>query len=309
MALPMPKKSPRKARKKTKAKKKPVARKKAKAKKKPAARKKAKAKKKPAARKKTPMRPKPVAKEKGPTKTELKQASSVLADTLNRMERTAAQEEHERRRMIGLLEALREQLRSKRRKLTPLDIDPEEFGLDVLQVLSLLSLGVDIETISFRRSIPISVYASASGRDDAEHAEAEVDYCVSRLLETIGLERFRGEELIVRSILRFSYARFAEPVTGAEVRSMLGDLVGAVKGEQVEIEARKTSCVAGMLRSIQGVDHATVQIGPLLILKDGKGSQIAAMALAPAQLAFLAGHQEMAASPAALRKELETVSG
>ncbi len=263
---------------------------------------------KPARKKPAPARAVKAKAKKEPTKTELRQASSVLADTLNRMERTAAQEEHERRRMIGLLEALREQLQSKRRKMTPMDVDPEEFGQDILQVLSLLSLGVDLDAISFRRCVPVSVYASASGRDDAEHAEAEVDYCVSRLLEVIGLERFRGEELIVHSILRFSYARFAEPVTGAGIRSMLGDLVGAVSGKRVQIEAKKTSDVAGLLRAIQGVDYATVQIGPLLILKDGKKSPIAAMALAPAQLAFLAANQELVASPAALRKELGAIA-
>ena len=96
-------------------------------------------------------------------------------------------------------------------------------------------------------------------------------------------------------------------LTGAQVRSMLGDLVGAVSGERVEIEARKTSDVAGVLRAVQDVDHATVQIGPLLILKDGKRSPIAAMALAPAQLAFLAANQQMVASPAALRAELDAI--
>jgi hypothetical protein len=144
--------------------------------------------------------------------------------------------------------------------------------------LWLSSIGQHPGEAANRRVIPIRVYLS----DNPDDTSLWVQTALGGLLQVIGFEfcDVLGEES--GSWAKSWFAKTKEVVTAPEVEHRLKNIERAIELRglglpQAEIDHKQASAVATLIKSVERVENAAMQVGSLLVVKIGANVQVHTM--------------------------------
>jgi hypothetical protein len=176
-------------------------------------------------------------------------------------------------------EALRkEQLESKNGILNTLDAvirqlnyvahERDKLSAEAHQWLSLQSLGIETSEVRLTRFIPLRVYLS----EVPEHGVETVDGAVTDLAKVFGFEIADDFPGIQGSWYKKWFARTKRAVTHPEVIKRLDKIERAIELQnlqipQAEVDGKQAEAVINLMKSIENVPSAAIQVGSILLIK------------------------------------------
>jgi hypothetical protein len=176
------------------------------------------------------------------------------------------------------------------------------------QWLAAQSLGADVSSLSLTRFVPLRIYLS----DVPSTGVSQVSEAVDRLLNSFDFAISDDFPAIRGSWYKKWFAKTKDAVTQPEVIERLQKLERGIELQgltkpQAEADAIQAQAVQNLIKSLENVPTAAMQVGSVLIIKktDANGAAIAVRTLTQMELIHLENNQHLLSSPDNLLKKLK----
>ena len=174
------------------------------------------------------------------------------------------------------------------------------------------SLGVDEGLFPLTRYVSISIYTT----DSESEISAELTQALSRFLDDLGFAFADEFPAIRKSWWKRWFAKTRNALSQQEVRDRFAKAERALELAQLqqrqsEVDKNQASGAADLIRALEKSDHAVLQIGSILLLKQtrpNQGSSVISRTLSPLEMIYLERNPDILRKPDEILQTLTTVS-
>jgi len=206
--------------------------------------------------------------------------------------------------------ALRDTLSELSHKIESLEKTSFALSVDTHRWLAFQSLGIDASEVRLTRFLPLRVFLS----DTSGGAIDDISSAIGKLLEAFDFEISDDFPAVHGSWFKKWFAKTTEVMTQPEVLERLEKIERAVelKGlgqPQAEIDKKQAEAVASLLKAVEKVPNAAIQVGSILLVKltASDSAVIQVRTLTQRELIHLENNQRLLSSPADLLEKLSEV--
>jgi hypothetical protein len=224
--------------------------------------------------------------------------SSRFERDISSLQRQQSQTTESSERQLGELSARLAELASsfeeESKRTTDLSAGTHEW-------LAVQSLGLDTADVRMTRFVPLRVFLSETPRE----AVADVSEAVKLVLDAFGFDISDEFAPIIGSWFKKWFAKTVDIATQPEVLERLEKIERAVelKGlgqPQADIDAKQSEAVSCLLKAVENIPNAAVQVGSILLVKITSSNipQVQVRTLTQRELIHLENNQKLLKSPA-----------
>jgi len=195
-------------------------------------------------------------------------------------------------------------------KIESLEKTSFALSVDTHRWLAFQSLGIDASEVRLTRFLPLRVFLS----DTSGGAIDDISSAIGKLLEAFDFEISDDFPAVHGSWFKKWFAKTTEVMTQPEVLERLEKIERAVelKGlgqPQAEIDKKQAEAVASLLKAVEKVPNAAIQVGSILLVKltASDSAVIQVRTLTQRELIHLENNQRLLSSPADLLEKLSEV--
>jgi len=212
------------------------------------------------------------------------------------------------RRLEGFMLGGESENEALRMDVDALDQVQRQLQTDLHSYLVIQSMGLDCSDVPLHRFVPMRVYLSDVDKVDADLISAAVD----KFVNTFGFcvsDDFPAE---TGSWSKKWFVKTKDAVTQPEVTERLEKIersleIQGLHKPQAEVDKTEAEAAAMLIKAIDNVPNAAIQIGSLLLVKttsdDGKNS-LQVCTLTPTELIHLEKNQKLLTSPQTILHKL-----